>query len=134
RATALQFTPSLEVLYTRSLLAQLARNRQSSHITQTVPAPSTAAEGKGPLRIPPASVCACTRTIFAGADQLVPPFVELNAAISPASRRTGTTTVPLGCTRGCPPIPPAESAVGVAVPQVNPPSLEVLISSSSSLP
>ena len=39
----------------------------------------------------------------------------------------GTTTVPLGCTSGCPPMPVARFAVAVAGPPVRPPSVEVLI-------
>jgi len=37
-----------------------------------------------------------------GADQVDPPLVELKAEIPLVS--IGTTTVPLGCTSGCPPI------------------------------
>src|ERR1035437_6710247 len=128
RVTALQFTPSVELLYTRSLVEQLERNRQSSQTTHTVPAPSTAADGSGPLRIPPASAWNCKFEIVTGAVQLSPPSLELKAdmkAVSVCPTTTtvsiGTTTVPFGCTRGWPPIPFARFAVGVATPQVRAP-------------
>src|SRR5579863_5522564 len=100
RVTALQFTPSVEVLYTKSLVEQLgfARNRQSSHTVQTVPAPSTAADGNGPLRIPPASAWNCTFAMVTGAVQVRPPSPEIKADMLFVSM--GTTTVPFGCTRG----------------------------------
>ncbi len=60
-----------------------------------------------------------------GDDQLAPPLVEVKAEIPVIS--IGTTTVPLGCTSGCPPMPDDRFAVCVAGPHVNPPSLEVLI-------
>src|ERR1700704_2106197 len=104
RAGALQVTPSIDVLYARSLVEHAERNRQSSHTTQTVPAPSTAADGNGPLRIPPASEWNCTLETVSGAVQLVPPSLELKADI-PAPVSIGTTTVPFGWTRGWPPIP-----------------------------
>ena len=131
RVTALQFTPSVVVLYTRSLVEHSERNRQSSHTVQTVPAPSTAADGNGPLRIPPASAWNCTFEIITGAVQLNPPFLELKADMALVSM--GTTTVPFGCTSGWPPIPVAKFAVGVATPHVSPPSVEVLIKISSEL-
>src|SRR5271165_232516 len=141
RVTAVQVTPSIDVLYTRSFVEQLAgivRKRQSSHTTQTVPAPSTAADGKGPLRIPPASLWTCMFEIVPGALQLSPPLLETKADMrvvkpvpTPTSVSIGTTTVPFGCTRGWPPIPWARFAVGVGGPQVSPPSTEVLIKISS---
>src|SRR5215472_7323776 len=63
-----------------------------------------------------------------GLVQLLPPFVELKADMVPPSN--GTTTVPLGCTKGCPPIPPALFAVPIAFPHVSPPSVDVDIKSS----
>src|SRR5579864_2186196 len=125
RVTALQFTPLVEVLYTRSLVEQVRRNLQSSQTTHTVPAPSTPADGNGPLRIPPASAWNCTFEMVTAAVQVTPPSVELKADIAFVS--SGTTTVPLGCTSGWPPIPCTRSAVGFGTPHVNPPSLEVLI-------
>src|SRR2546430_16571130 len=60
--------------------------------------------------------------------QVAPPSVEVNASMSdPNTPSIGTTTVPLGCTTGCPPMPCTESAVFKAGPQVRPPSIEVLI-------
>src|SRR5215472_14083197 len=125
RVTALQLTPSVEVLYTRSLVEQFARKRQSSQTVQIVPPPSTAAEGKGPLRIPPADAWNWILETVTGALQLAPPSADVNAAITPVS--IGTTTFPLGCTSGCPPMPLVKFAVGVGTPQVNPPSLVVLM-------
>src|SRR5579885_3170563 len=112
RVTALHVTPSLDVLYTRSLVEQLERKRQSSQTTHTVPAPSTAAEGSGPLRIPPASAWNWILETVIGALQLAPPSEELNEAITLVS--IGTMTVPFGCTSGCPPMPTAMLAVGSA--------------------
>src|SRR5579859_1729902 len=113
RVTALQFTPSVEVLYTKSFVEQFARKRQSSHTTQIVPVPSIAAEGSGPLRIPPASRWVCTSAIVPGAIHVVPPSVELKVCMTfTIVDRIGTTTVPLGCTRGWPPIRSEERRVG----------------------
>ena len=67
------------------------RKRQSSQTTHTVPAPSTAAVGSGPLRRPAASVWVWICAIATGTDQLVPPLVELNADMKLVS--IGTTTV-----------------------------------------
>ena len=63
--------------------------------------------------------------IVVGADQLTPPLVDENADSPKVS--IGTTTLPFGCTSGCPPIPVARFEVVVAAPQVRPPSLDVLI-------
>src|SRR4051794_37701345 len=77
----------------------------------------------GPLRIPPASKWLWIDATVTGADQLAPPLVELNAEMPLVS--IGTTTFPLGCTRGCPPIPPARFAVPIADDHVSPPSVDV---------
>ena len=56
RAGGVQFTPSLDVLRTRSFEEQLVRKRQSDQTKYTVPAASISADGNGPLRRFPASV------------------------------------------------------------------------------
>jgi hypothetical protein len=55
---------------------------------------------------------------------VLPPSVERNARM-PAPPSYVTTTVPFGCTTGCPPIP-LEPGVFFG-PHVRPPSLEVLM-------
>src|SRR6266700_1336042 len=70
--------------------------------------------------------------------QLDPPLLELKAEMldvepnAPVLRK-GTTTVPFGCTRGCPPRPVALSAVACPALHVFPPSLDVLICTRSPL-
>src|SRR6266566_3482109 len=62
--------------------------------------------------------------------QLAPPSAEVKDTmrkLTPAKPLIGTITVPLGCTRGCPPMPCALLAVDCPAPQVSPPSVEVLI-------
>src|SRR5579864_4659238 len=118
RVTADQCTPSVEVLYTKSLLEHLERKRQSCHTVQILPAPSCAAEGSGRLRRPPASVCACTLEMVTSPDQLAPPLVEVNA---------DSPEVSMGCTSGCPPSPVPPVPTTVAADQVKPPSVDVFI-------
>src|SRR6516165_45844 len=67
------------------------------------------------------------------APQEAPPLVLLNERISslPAKDSKGTTTVPLGCTTGCPPSPVAPPLGARAGPQVRPPSVEVFIITES---
>ena len=60
---------------------QLVRKRQSCHTTKTFPAPSISADGNGPLRRPPATVCLLTALIVTGAPQVEPPLVERKARI-----------------------------------------------------
>src|SRR6202040_3381257 len=93
-----------------SLLEQPERNRQSCQATYTVPAPSSCADGRSELRMPPPS--ACTRGVATGtlAFHDAPPLVEVNDRMGPASVRKGTTTVPLGCTSGWPARPRGVSA------------------------
>jgi len=68
-----------------------ARKRQSCQTTQTVPAPSTAAEGSGL----PANACGVSVALNIRhahrRDQVTPPFVELKSGHPKAS--IGTTTV-----------------------------------------
>ena len=53
RWTALQFTPSLDVLKTMSLAVHLGSKRQSSHATYALPAASISAVGNGLVLRPP---------------------------------------------------------------------------------
>src|SRR5215472_13783843 len=89
------------------------------------PAPSISAEGKLGLRRPPACPWLMILEMVTVLLQLWPPSVERNAAMAPPSN--GTTTVPLGCTSGWPPRPPAWSTLGLPGPHVCPPSVDVLI-------
>src|SRR5436309_2366087 len=100
-----------------------------------VPAPSISAVGKEPERMLPASVWWLIEVTEMVLFQLAPPFVEVKAssAVSLAFS-IGTTTVPLGCTRGCPPITVALLAVDCLGLHVNPPSEEVLIWTRLPLP
>src|SRR6266496_5165915 len=105
RVTALQVFPSVELLITMSLEEQPERKRQSDHTTKTLPPPSMLTEGKLGLRKPPATKWEEMPEITWLRPQLVPPLVELNTSMPPPSN--GTMTVPLGCTTGSPPSPPA---------------------------
>src|SRR5271169_3634726 len=107
RVTVLQVLPSADELITISFEPQagLLRKRQSDHTTNTLPAPSIAAEGRLGLRIPPASWWLMMLAMAWLLPQLAPPFVELNTSIPPPSK--GTITVPFGCTTGSPPSPTA---------------------------
>src|SRR5947207_2550128 len=103
RVTADHLTPSVDVLNTMSLAEQLTRKRQSSHATYTFPEPSISAVGNGLVRRPPATVWNAIRETVAARLQLCPPLVERNAEIVPVVVSNGTITVPLPCTKGCPP-------------------------------
>src|SRR5437660_121733 len=105
RVTALQALPSVEELMTMSLEAQPERKRQSDHTTKTLPAPSMLTEGKLGLRKPAATKWLWILAMAWLRPQLTPPLLELNTSIPPPSK--GTMTVPLGCTTGSPPRPPA---------------------------
>src|SRR5215471_9446401 len=122
----------VDLASTMSLLVHPVRNRQSAQVTYTMPAPSTAAEGSGDSRSDPATPWCLmleTRTV---APQEAPPLVLLNERISPLAQDSkGTTTVPLGCTTGCPPSPVAPPLGARAGPQVRPPSVEVFIITES---
>src|SRR3954470_17045564 len=126
RTGALQVTPSVVVLITMSLPAQLVRKRQSCQTTYTRPAASTSAEGSGPLRTLPASRCASvavTRTVLR---QLAPPSSERKEMIADSDAFVaGMTTAPLGCTTGGPPRAVALLPVFEAELQVRPPLVDV---------
>src|SRR5437660_8315152 len=97
RATAVQLVPFVEVLITISFALQRVSKRQSSQTTKTFPAPSISAVGKGPERIPPASVCDRIEATVVVLLQLLPPLVELNASTEVSlALSMGTMTVPLG--------------------------------------
>src|SRR5262249_7988031 len=83
RATAVQFTPSAEVENTMSLAEQWARNRQSSHATYTLPAPSISAVGSGVVRSPPATPWKRTLLTPMPLAHDCPPSVDRNASIFP---------------------------------------------------
>src|SRR5437879_5094763 len=132
RFGTVQRMPSAEEISTRSLVPtgalQAASNRQSFQTTYTLPDLSISAVGSGPERIPPGSpsksICAA-RTVLL---QVLPPSVDLKDRIAVSKQSSiGTMTVPLGCTRGWPPMTQALSGVVNAGPHVLPPSVEVLI-------
>src|SRR5499433_833841 len=134
RVAAVQFTPSAEVEKTMSLAEQLARKRQSSHATYTLPAPSISAVGSGLVRSPPATPLNRTLLTATPLAHDAPPSVDRNASILLFRLSNGTITVPSGWTRGWPPRPLSFTAVGIGVLQCWPPSVEVLISSRSPAP
>src|SRR4051794_8345421 len=131
RLTALQFTPSADVLKTMSFDVQFFRKRQSSHATYTLPAPSISATGSGLVRSGPATPANRVSEIVAALDHVAPPSVERNAASLPFRLSNGTITLPFGCTSGCPPSPFSFPAGGTGVLQVLPPSVDVLMYSRS---
>src|SRR5213595_1639613 len=123
RVTADHVAPLVEVAKTMSLAGQPDRNRQSCQATYTVPAPSISADGSpSPSRRPPATPCEVTLAIRTVALHEVPPLVDVNERIA----EYGTTTVPLGCTTGCPPRPDGVPDGETGADQVAPPSLERL--------
>src|SRR5207244_1770948 len=134
REAGVQFTPSAEVENTMSLEEQLARKRQSSHATYTLPAPSISAVGSGLVRSPPATPLKRTLLTAMPLVHDCPPSVDRNASILLFRLSNGTMTVPSGWTSGWPPSPLSFPAVGIGVLQVRPPSVEVLISSRSPAP
>src|SRR6266576_3725537 len=105
RVIALQVLPSVEELMTMSLEAQPERKRQSDHTTNTLPAASILTEGRFGFRSPAATKWLWMLAMAWLRPQLMPPLVELNTSMPPPSN--GTMTVPLGCTTGSPPRPPA---------------------------
>src|SRR5689334_22874375 len=108
RTTVVQEAPSVDVLITMSLELHPLRKRQSCQTRNTLPAPSISAEGSGPVRRPPATVCLLTEAMVTGVLQVDPPLVERKARIDVSvALAIGTMTVPLGATTGCPPIPVA---------------------------
>src|SRR5215469_18621523 len=95
-----------------------------------VPASLTVTDGKdGPLRLP-ADRCWKILATGTGDPQVRPPLTERNATI-PDWDTIGTTTVPSRSTTGSPPVACSLVAVLTAGDQVRPPSLEVLIMTSS---
>src|SRR2546423_2745461 len=124
--------PSVEEISTRSLVPmgalQRASKRQSLQTTYTLPDLSIAAVGRGPARIAPGSPSKriwAARTVLL---QLLPPSVERKERTAVSKQSSiGTMTVPLGWTRGCPPMTQALSADVFGAPHVLPPSVEVLI-------
>src|ERR687887_2227092 len=77
RWMAVQFTPSVEVVYTRSFVGHPARKRQSSQVTKIFPSPEISAQGSGPLRMLPGSFAAVMFEIVKARANLPPPFVEI---------------------------------------------------------
>src|SRR2546429_3097906 len=126
--TAVHVVPLLDVEKTMSLAGQPDRNRQSCQATYTVPAASISADGRPPpSRTPPATGWADTLPIRTVELQDVPPLVEVNERIADPLAEYGTTTVPLGCTTGCPPRPDGLPDGEIDGDQVAPPSLERLM-------
>src|SRR3981081_1981349 len=105
RVTALHVLPSDEVLMTMSLELHPERKRQSDHATKTLPAPSIADDGKFGSRRPPATKWLVMVAIARVRTPVLHASVERNTSMPPPSK--ATTTVPLGCTTGSPPSPPA---------------------------
>lgn len=100
---------------------QPALKRQSAHVTITLPLPSTDADGSELDRIPPGSVKAITEATVTAACHVSPPSIDRHEMIdSIFPDADGTTTFPLGCTNGWPPIQESKPAV-VLTFQVNPP-------------
>src|SRR5487761_1321844 len=116
-----------------SLLAQPARNRQSCQATYTVPVPSSCADGRSRLRMPPPSASTRGDATATLAFHDAPPLAEVNERIAPESLRNGTTTVPSGCTSGWPPSPCGVTAGLDGADQVAAPSVEVVITTRSLL-
>src|SRR5258708_17233999 len=116
-----EIVPLAELLRTISLAVQFNSKRQSCQTTWTFPAPSISAEGRGPERMPPATLCVRTGATVTVAFQLVPPLVEVKARIDVSfALAIGTITVPPGWTSGWPPNPVALLAVFRTGPQVRP--------------
>src|SRR5881397_3774840 len=119
RTVDVQVVPSVEVVITISLVAQPLLKPQSCQTRYTLPAPSISAEGSGPLRRLPATVCLKIESTVTVLLQLVPPLVDLKARMEVSlALASGTMTVPLGCTTGWPPMPVALLAVLSAAPQL----------------
>src|SRR5271166_7049264 len=94
RTTELQWMPSLELLYTMSFAAQPDSKRQSGQETKTLPAPSTAVEGRPGLRRPPASPWLGALAMLTARAQVWPPLVDMKADIPPLKSANPTTTLP----------------------------------------
>src|SRR5712692_5135380 len=106
---------------------QLVRKRQSCQATKTLPFLSSSAEGRGSVRIFPATTWSVVVATVLVAPQLVPPSEEVKYRTLLKLTEYGTTTVPFARTAGWPPSPPALSAVLREGPQVRPPSVEVFM-------
>src|SRR5882672_1295571 len=78
RVTALHVLPSEDELITISFDGQPVRKRQSDQTTNTLPAPSIAAEGRLGLRNPPATKWLLMPATAWLLPQLAPPFVKRN--------------------------------------------------------
>src|SRR5258705_1260029 len=92
RTTVVQVVALVEVLITMSLDVQPVRKRQSCQTTYTFPEPSISAEGSGPVRRPPATVCLLTALIVTAEVQVDPPLIERNDRIDVSvALATGTT-------------------------------------------
>src|SRR3954469_5513670 len=100
RLTALQCSPSAELLKTMSLAVQLGSKRQSSQATYVVPVRSISALGSGLVRRSPATGWKLIFEIADWLDHVAPPSLELKAAMVPRRLSNGTTTVPSGRTTG----------------------------------
>src|SRR5205823_2708987 len=100
RLTALQCSPSPELLRTMSFAVHRGSKRQSSQATYTLPAASISALGNGLVRSPPEFGWKLILEIGTSLDQVAPPSVDRKAAIVPRRLSKGTITVPLGCTTG----------------------------------
>src|SRR6185503_3101986 len=93
RTTVVHVAPSVEVLITMSS-REPPRKRESCQTTYSLPEPSTSADGSGPLRRPPGTVCELTDAMVTALVQLAPPVVERNARIDVSvALAIGTTTV-----------------------------------------
>src|SRR5262245_53587331 len=135
RVTADQVVPFVDVLNTMSFSRHPRRKRQSDQATKTRPAPSISALGSGPERKPAASVCSRIVAMRTTLVHDAPPFVETKAStVDSKASSIGTTTVPLGCTTGWPPMTVSPAGVVMAGPQVMPPSVDVLIWTRLPLP
>src|SRR2546423_4840818 len=96
RLTALQFTPSAELLRTMSFALHFGSKRQSSHATYALPSASISALGSGLVRRPPELAWKLIFEIGTSLDQVAPPSVDRNAAMVPLRLSKGTITVPSG--------------------------------------
>src|SRR3954465_280947 len=114
-----------------SLAEQLLSKLQSGQVRKTFPAPSIAPEGKPALRMPPDSPWLGALAIETARVQVPPPLVDMNADMPPSKSAKGTMTLPFGCTTGLPPIPKSPPCVPCGALHVRPPSMEVLMNSTS---
>src|SRR5919198_121887 len=102
RLTALQCTPSDDVLRTMSFAAHPGSKRQSSHAAYALPAASISAVGSGLVRRPPEFGWKLILEIAVSLDHVAPPSLDWKAAMVPWRLSNGTITLPLGATTGWP--------------------------------